>query len=392
MLDCIIVGAGPAGAIAGLVLARAGARVRLIDRTSFPRDKLCGDTVNPGTLALLARLGVAAPVEQRGLPVAGMRITGAHGIAVDATYPPPLCGRAIVRRELDWLLLERAIAAGCELEAPATVRAALVDGTRREARVVGVRLASHELRAGVTIAADGRRSSLAFDLGLARHPAQPRRWAVGAYVESSRHSHPAQPGAEWTGEMHIRAGRYIGIAPLPGGTTNICLVKPSRPGDADLRDPGALLRREIAADAQLRDRFGDSRFVGPPVVLGPLAVDAGGGGIDGLVLAGDAAGFVDPMTGDGLRFAVQGGELAARAALEALEHGWRGVHARLAARRREAFAGKHRFNRALRALVDSPHAVVAATASARVVPFVVRALVRRAGDCDLARLTGGATD
>ena len=74
--------------------------------------------------------------------------------------------------------------------------------------------------------------------------------------------------------MHIRAGRYIGIAPLPGGTTNICLVKPSRPGDADLRDPGALLRREIAADAQLRDRFGDSRFVGPPVVLGPLAVDA----------------------------------------------------------------------------------------------------------------------
>ena len=138
MLDCIIVGAGPAGAIAGLVLARAGARVRLIDRASFPRDKLCGDTVNPGTLALLARLGVAAPVEQRGLPVAGMRITGAHGIAVDATYPPPLCGRAIVRRELDWLLLERAIAAGCELEAPATVRAALVDGTRREARVAHV--------------------------------------------------------------------------------------------------------------------------------------------------------------------------------------------------------------------------------------------------------------
>src|SRR5213595_3186428 len=100
MFDVLIVGAGPAGAIAGLVLARAGARVRLIDRASFPRDKLCGDTVNPGTLA---------PVEQRGLPVAGMRITGAHGIAVDATYPPPLCGRAIVRRELDWLLLERAI-------------------------------------------------------------------------------------------------------------------------------------------------------------------------------------------------------------------------------------------------------------------------------------------
>ena len=68
MLDCIIVGAGPAGAIAGLVLARAGARVRLIDRTSFPRDKLCGDTVNPGTLALLARLGESLDLGRRLTP------------------------------------------------------------------------------------------------------------------------------------------------------------------------------------------------------------------------------------------------------------------------------------------------------------------------------------
>src|SRR5919197_371054 len=112
MDDVLVVGAGPAGSIAAMVLARAGARVRLIDRAAFPRDKLCGDTVNPGTLALLARLGVAAAVEQRGLPVAGMRITGPHGVAVEARYPPPLCGRAIVRRELDWLLLQQATAAG----------------------------------------------------------------------------------------------------------------------------------------------------------------------------------------------------------------------------------------------------------------------------------------
>ena len=379
MLDCLIVGAGPAGSIAALVLARAGARVRLIDRAAFPRDKLCGDTVNPGTLALLARLGVAASVEQRGLPVAGMQITGVHGVAVDATYPPPLLGRAIVRRELDWLLLQHAIAAGCEFEPRLTVRAAVIDSTRGEPAVAGVRLTARELRARVTIAADGRRSTLAFELGLARHPPRPRRWAIGAYVESPH------AGAAIAGEMHIRPGRYLGVAPVAGGLTNICLVKPSRPGDADLYDPTALLRREIAADPLLRDRFGAARLVAPPVVLGPLAVDAASRGIDGLVLAGDAAGFVDPMTGDGLRFAVQGGELAARAALEALEHGWRGVHARLAARRRQAFAGKHRLNRALRALVDSPRAVGAATAAARVMPFAIRVLVARAGDCDLAK-------
>jgi flavin-dependent dehydrogenase len=121
--------------------------------------------------------------------------------------------------------------------------------------------------------------------------------------------------------------------------------------------------------------------VTPPVVLGPLAVDVCAADIDGLLLAGDAAGFIDPMTGDGLRFATRGGELAAAAALLALEHGWSGVHRSLAAERRRAFAGKWRFNRALRALVASPRAVDAAAIGARVTPGVLRAVIARAGDC-----------
>src|SRR6266850_1390302 len=107
MLDVLIVGGGPAGSVAATALARAGARVRLLDRAAFPRDKLCGDTVNPGTLAVLRRLGLSAAIEERGL------------------------------------------------------------------------------RARVTIAADGRHSTLAFGLGLARHPDTPRRWAIGAYVETA---------------------------------------------------------------------------------------------------------------------------------------------------------------------------------------------------------------
>ena len=62
MLDVLVVGAGPAGAIAALVLARAGARVRLVDRATFPRDKLCGDTVNPGTLARFTQLGLGSDI------------------------------------------------------------------------------------------------------------------------------------------------------------------------------------------------------------------------------------------------------------------------------------------------------------------------------------------
>src|SRR5262249_30396807 len=152
------------------------------------------------------------------------------------------------------------------------------------------------------------------------------------------------------GEMHVRHNHYIGVAPVPGGIVNVCLVTPSEPGDARFRDPGALLIRSVAADALLRDRFSAARMVQPPVVLGPLAVDAHPGGIDGLLLAGDAAGFIDPMTGDGLRFALRGAELAAAAALEVLDRGWSGVHARLAARRHRDFAGKWRFNRMVRRL------------------------------------------
>ena len=70
MLDAIVVGAGPAGAISALVMARAGARVLIVDRATFPRDKLCGDTINPGSLALLDLLGVGARVRSMALPMA----------------------------------------------------------------------------------------------------------------------------------------------------------------------------------------------------------------------------------------------------------------------------------------------------------------------------------
>ena len=119
-------------------------------------------------------------------------------------------------------------------------------------------------------------------------------------------------------------------------------------------------------------------------VLGPLAVDARAAGCAGMLLAGDAAGFVDPMTGDGLRFAIRGGELAARAALAEMETG-QPAYARLHDWRRREFAGKWRLNRALRALVGSPHSLSCAAVVARAWPAPVEHLVAVAGDIDLAR-------
>ena len=375
----LIVGAGPAGAVAATVLARGGARVRLVDRARFPRDKLCGDTVNPGTLALLNRLGMAAAIKARGLPIDGMIVTGADGVAVQSPYPAGVQGRALVRRDLDWSLVEHATAAGAEF-APATMaRGAVFDDQRQGAVrgvVVGDGAERRTMYARIVIAADGRRSALAFGLGMARHPPRPRRWAIGAYFEHVSH-------LSAFGEMHVRPGVYIGVAPIPGGLANVCVVKPWDGAGRRFGDPAALLQRELAGDAVLRARFAGARMVASPVVLGPLAVDVRHAPLEGLLLAGDAAGFIDPMTGDGMRFAVRGGELAALAALRALDHGWDGIHAGLARARQHEFGAKWRFNRTLRALVASPAAIRVGRTVASRAPGVLRAVVRRAGDCGL---------
>jgi flavin-dependent dehydrogenase len=382
--DVVIVGAGPAGAAAGIVLARAGGRVRILDRATFPRDKLCGDTVNPGTLARLYALGVGAEVERRGLRVEGMLVSGERGVRVEGRYPAGQWGRAILRRDLDDLLLRAAIAAGCQFEPGVAVRGAVVEESGAARCVGGVRIGVRgretTIAAPLIIAADGRRSTLAWGLGLARHPVSPRRWAIGAYFDNV----DVTGRASTLGEMHIRRGHYIGVAPVPDGLTNVCLVRPSGPGDADLADAAGLLTRTLACDPLLAGRAAAARLATPPVVLGPLAVDVVTAAIDGLLIAGDASGFIDPMTGDGLRFAIRGGELAASAALEALAHGWSGVHARLAASRAREFAGKWRFNRALRALVASPSVVDAAALAARIAPGVLRATIAHAGDCRVA--------
>jgi flavin-dependent dehydrogenase len=186
------------------------------------------------------------------------------------------------------------------------------------------------------------------------------------------------------GEMHIRRGHYIGVAPLPNGLTNVCLVKPSAGADRDLRDPSAALTAALSADTVLRGRFARARFLSSPTVIGPLAVDLVDTPVpDGLLLAGDAAGFVDPMTGDGLRFAVRGGELAAGAAIHAVAHGWAGVQSRLDADRQREFGAKWRFNRTLRAAVGSPLAVRTATIGAPYLAPILQSIIRRAGDCDL---------
>ena len=380
MHDVLVVGAGPAGSIAALVLARAGLRVRIVDRVRFPREKLCGDTLNPGSLALLDRLRVSSGIRSRALAVTGMVVTGPGGTRVVGEYEDGLRGAALSRHDLDLLLLEEAMRAGASFDAGVMVRAPLLaaDGSQ----LLGVRVAAqageHDLRAALVIAADGRHSRLAFNLGLAVYAARPRRWAFGAYYTDV-------DGLTPCGEMHIRLDGYIGIAPLPDGVTNVCVVRELGSSFRAQRAEGdTLIESAIATDPVLRERFARARRITDVTSLGPLAVESRGVGIRGLLLAGDAAGFIDPMTGDGLRFAIRGAELAAETAIRELETG-RAGHAELAEARRREFAGKWRVNRALRAIVASPHGVRAASMLASWWRMPIQTLITIAGDVGVAR-------
>ena len=148
--------------------------------------------------------------------------------------------------------------------------------------------------------------------------------------------------------------------------------------------PAALLWRAVTADAQLRARFADAERVSVPTVVGPLAVETSASGMPGLLLAGDAAGFVDPMTGDGMRLALHGGLLAAEVALQMLADPTVAGHELLRRRRADLFGRKLGINRRLRTLVGHPALVRGGAVIAHAAPAVVRRLIAYAGDTHLA--------
>lgn len=373
MFDVLIAGAGPAGTVAATVLARAGARVLVLERARFPRSKLCGDTLNPGALAVLKRLGLEA-VADGAVRLDGMIVTGDEGVRVEGKYEQ-VHGRAISRRDLDGALAAAASAAGARIEEEVLVEGPLIDPSAATPGVAGLVIKgrggrAHRVTAPLVIAADGRYSRVGRALRLSRSAARPRRWAIGAYFENVA-------GMCHFGEMHVRGGHYIGVAPLPGGLANACVVTPN----PTRRPMPELLQSVFREDPQLRDRFAAARMVVKATCLGPLAVDCDAAGAPGLLLAGDAAGFVDPMTGDGLRFAFRGGELAALEAIRVLAHGGGAeAHLRLRAARQREFAQKWWFNRSLRLLVTYPGAVRAARYGAAFAPRVLQHMIQYAGD------------
>src|SRR3954468_10329775 len=169
MIDVLIAGAGAAGSVAATVLARAGARVLVLDRARFPRPKLCGDTLNPGALGVLQRLGLDCAAAAS-IPLAGMIVTGDDGVRVVGRYDK-VSGRGISRSDLDAALMMGAAGAGARIEQGVLVQGPVIDTSGSQPSVTGLRVTGADgkpldIPARMVIAADGRYSRVARALGL----------------------------------------------------------------------------------------------------------------------------------------------------------------------------------------------------------------------------------
>lgn len=351
--DVIVVGAGPAGAATAILLAEHGVAVTLLDRARFPRPKICGEYLSPEAPRVLDRLGVLKAVDGRAVPLAGMTITAPDGTEVVGTYraigpfrPYREHAMAIPRETLDTLLVER-------------VRALPIDfreGTRAtDVRVEGDRVAGVEavapdgraltLHAPLVIAADGRASVIAERLGL-RRAHRLRRMALVTYVTDV-------PSCRERGEIFVDPPDYAILNPVAPGRANLSLVVPlehAAPWSGRLETFFTARARHLP---HLARRLAGARMVAPVRAMGPLAYEVLPPRAGGVLFVGDAAGFFDPFTGEGVFAALRGAELAAATAVRALGAGdcSREALAAYALARRRAFAGKERVTRALQLVV-----------------------------------------
>jgi len=321
--DVIVVGAGPAGSATATHLTRRGLHVSLLEKSQFPREKVCGDGLTPRATRQLIRLGIDTSVDAGWLHNKGLRIYGGdRPFQLDwpdlADFPP--YGLVRPRADFDDLLVRNAVASGAKLYELANVTTPIIDP--RTDRITGVQTKDgRRFTAPMVVAADGNSTRLSTAMGLTVREDRPMGVAVRTYYTSPRHDDDyLESWLElWDGEPGRSAllPGYGWIFGMGDGTCNVglgILNTSSAFGRTDYRD---LLKRWLD-NTPAEWGFRPENMTAP--VRGaalPMGFNRQPHYVRGLLLVGDAGGMVNPFNGEGIAYALESGEIAANAMAEA---------------------------------------------------------------------------
>ena len=360
--DVVVVGGGPAGSTLAALAAGAGLRVVVVERERFPRDKVCGEFLSPEGVAVLERLGISASLRDAGVTrMDSCRISSPRGRTVESRLPDLAgAGRAamgVSRGLLDTTLLGLARRRGAKVYEQREATAPLtVDGrvTGVRIRPVGSEVYGESLRAPVVVAADGRRSALV--RCLHPHLGDPTRSGPASWfgIKAHLHGDPSRLGTRV--ELHLFDGGYAGIGTVESGLLNLCVMVTVRALRASGGSPERLLREGIVANPAAREILEGTKRATPWKSVGPLRFGARRAAGGGVLFVGDAAGTIDPFSGEGMGNALRSAEIALPFVLAAVERA--GLTSAIARgyrnEWRKAFAGVTRRVRLLGLVLERP--------------------------------------
>jgi geranylgeranyl reductase family protein len=327
--DVIVVGAGPAGATTAFYLAQSGLDVLLLEKSRFPREKVCGDGLTPRAVKSLVAMGIKVGEQDGWVRNKGLRVIGA-GMRLEMPWPElssyPGYGLVRTRHDMDEALARRAQQAGARLHEGVTVTGPVRhERTGRITGVVARPEGGDERRyaARVVVAADGNSSRLSVSMGLRKRDDRPLGVAVRTYYKSPRHDDDYLESwlDLWDGDRLLPG--YGWIFGMGDGTSNVGLGLLNTSAAFGHTDYHALLRKWLKGMPAEWGFTEENRTAPVRGAALPMGFNRTPQYHQGLLLAGDAAGMVNPFNGEGIAYAMESGEILARTITQALGRGRR---------------------------------------------------------------------